>query len=76
MKRSDVRRAVRRARREIENLCRHQCAHTDDKFLACAVAGGAAFIVSGDRALQRISGYSGIEVVGLRRFVEAFPREK
>ena len=49
--------------------------HADDKFLACALAGGAKFIVSGDRALQRISGYRGIEVVSPRHFVEAFLKE-
>jgi putative PIN family toxin of toxin-antitoxin system len=50
--------------------------HADDKFLACALAGGAKFIVSGDRGLQRISGYRGIEVVSPRRFVEAFLKER
>jgi putative PIN family toxin of toxin-antitoxin system len=50
--------------------------HADDKFLACALAGGAKFIVSGDRALQRISGYRQIEIVSPRRFVEAFLREQ
>jgi predicted nucleic acid-binding protein len=50
--------------------------HADDKVLACALAGGAKFIVSGDRALQRISGYREIEVVGPRRFVEALLKEQ
>lgn len=43
----------------------------DDKFLACALASGAAYVVSGDRALRRSSGYRGIVVVGPRQFVEA-----
>lgn len=37
--------------------------HADDKFLACALAGEVKVIVSGDRALQRISGYREIKVV-------------
>jgi putative PIN family toxin of toxin-antitoxin system len=44
----------------------------DDKFLACALAGGARVIVSGDRGLQRVSGYSGIKVVTPRRFADEF----
>jgi len=44
----------------------------DDKFLACALAGGARLIVSGDRGLQRVSGYRGIKVVTPRRFAEEF----
>jgi predicted nucleic acid-binding protein len=48
----------------------------DDKFLACALAGDAKLVVSGDRALQQISGYRGIEVVSPRNFVEAFLKEE
>lgn len=40
------------------------CDDPDDvKFLACALAGGAAYVVSGDRALLRASGFRGIEVI-------------
>jgi predicted nucleic acid-binding protein len=40
------------------------CDDPDDlKFLACALAGRATFIVSGDRALIRASGFGGIEVL-------------
>ena len=46
----------------------------DDKFLACALAGGARVIVSGDRGLQRASGYRGIEVLGPRQFVQEYIR--
>jgi putative PIN family toxin of toxin-antitoxin system len=42
---------------------------SDDKFLACAVAGGVSTIVSGDRGLLRTSGYRGIRVLTPRRFV-------
>jgi putative PIN family toxin of toxin-antitoxin system len=44
----------------------------DDKFLACAVAGGASVIVSGDRGLQRVSGYRGIKVMSPRSFSREF----
>jgi uncharacterized protein len=42
----------------------------DDKFLACALACGGAVVVSGDRALLRVSGYKGIRVLSPRQFVD------
>lgn len=46
------------------------CDDPDDlKFLACALVGGASFVVTGDRALLRASGYSGLEIVTPREFV-------
>lgn len=42
----------------------------DDKFLACAIAGKAKIIVSGDKHLLDVSGYRGIEVVTPRVFIE------
>lgn len=44
----------------------------DDKFLACALAGGGKVIVSGDRHLVRVSGYQGIEVLKARAFVNQY----
>ena len=45
------------------------CSDKDDlKFLACALAGNATCVVSGDRALLRASGYEGIEVMTPRAF--------
>ena len=41
----------------------------DLKFLACALAGGADFVVTGDRALLRSSGFHGLKVVTPREFV-------
>ena len=41
----------------------------DDMFLACALAGRATTIVTGDRALLRTSGYRGIQVVTPRAFL-------
>jgi len=43
----------------------------DDKFLACAVASRTRLIVSGDKALLRVSGYKGIVVLRPRDFVNA-----
>ncbi len=49
------------------------CSDKDDlKFLACALGGGAACVVSGDRALLRASGYEGIEVMTPREFQTRF----
>ncbi len=42
----------------------------DDTFIACACAGRCEIIVSGDKALQRVSGYRGIQVMSPRQFVE------
>jgi putative PIN family toxin of toxin-antitoxin system len=42
----------------------------DDKFLACAIAAGAAAIVSGDKDLVEQSGWRGVEVLRPRRFVD------
>ena len=35
----------------------------DDKFLECAVAGGAEFVVSGDRHLLDLGSYQGIQIL-------------
>lgn len=49
------------------------CDDEDDvKFLACAISGRAACVVSGDRALLRASGHEGIEVVTPRDFLTRF----
>jgi putative PIN family toxin of toxin-antitoxin system len=44
----------------------------DDKFLTCAAAGGVDIIVSGDRALLAVSGWSGIEVLKPRTFADRY----
>jgi len=44
----------------------------DDKFFACAIAGGANLIVSGDKHLLRMSGYQGVEVVRPRQFADNY----
>ena len=44
----------------------------DDKFFACAIAGGANLIISGDKHLLKMSGYQKIEVVRPRQFVDDY----
>ena len=42
----------------------------DDKFLACAVAGGAEYVVSGDRALLATSPYQNVIVIRSRDLMD------
>jgi len=42
----------------------------DDKFIACALAGNAKVIVSGDRHLINISSHKGVTILTPRVFVE------
>jgi putative PIN family toxin of toxin-antitoxin system len=42
----------------------------DDMFIACALASGARLIVSGDKHLLDVDGYSGIEVLKPKAFVD------
>jgi putative PIN family toxin of toxin-antitoxin system len=52
-------------------LAEQVCADPDDdKFLACALASDAECVVSGDKGLQRVSGYGNIRVVAPRQFVD------
>jgi len=49
------------------------CDDPDDiMFLACAIAGQAHIVVTGDRALLRASGFQGIEVVTPREFLRRY----
>ena len=43
----------------------------DDKFIACALAGGCHVIISGDKDLLSISGFRGVKVVAPREFLES-----
>lgn len=43
----------------------------DDKFLACAVAGSAKYIVTGDKQLLKVLRYGNSEIVNPRSFVES-----
>lgn len=44
----------------------------DDKFLACALASKAQVIVSGDRALLKVSGWHGLTVLSPRAFSDEY----
>lgn len=44
----------------------------DNKFFACAIAGGVDIIISGDQHLLKRSGYQGIEVVRPRQCVDNY----
>jgi putative PIN family toxin of toxin-antitoxin system len=44
----------------------------DDKFLACALAAGISVIVSGDKRLRAVNGWSGIEIPTPRQFVDRY----
>ncbi|HEX8600943.1 MAG TPA: putative toxin-antitoxin system toxin component, PIN family [Chloroflexia bacterium] len=41
----------------------------DDKFLECAIAGGANYIVSGDKHLLRLGEYEGIRILSPAEFL-------
>ena len=47
----------------------------DDKFLACALAAQARYVVSGDRDLLAVSPYRGVTVVRPRDFIERLLQE-
>lgn len=44
----------------------------DDKFLACAIAARTPLIVSGDKHLRHVSGWSGITIVTPRQCVDRY----
>jgi uncharacterized protein len=46
----------------------------DNRILECAVAGGAAMILTGDRALLRLGSYEGISIVSLREYLSRYTK--
>jgi predicted nucleic acid-binding protein len=42
----------------------------DDKFLLCAMAAGAEYLISSDSHLLDIEAYSGIKILAVRKFME------
>ena len=48
---------------------------TDDKYLVCAVEGGADFIVSGDRHLKDLRQFQGIRIVDPAAFLKIVSQE-
>lgn len=47
----------------------------DNKFLECAIAGGAEYIVSGDSQLQNLQEYRGIRILSPAVFLTVLERE-
>ena len=47
----------------------------DDKFIECAVALNARFVISGDKAVIEISEYMGIKLVPPKTFLEEYYKE-
>jgi hypothetical protein len=43
----------------------------DNKFIECAVALNATYVVSGDKSLLSVGGYMGISIVTSRQFMDA-----
>ena len=48
---------------------------SDDKFLACTLAGGCNVIVSGDKHLLKVTGFQGVEIMKPRDFVNKYLRQ-
>lgn len=48
----------------------------DDKFLAAAIGGEAEIVISGDKHLLDISGYSGIEILRPAEFIDQYLSEQ
>jgi len=46
----------------------------DDKFLEAAIAAGAGYVVSGDKALLNLKSYHMVQVVRPSRFMELLSR--
>lgn len=41
----------------------------DDKIISCAIEGEAQFIVTGDKALQQLKEYQGINIINAEQFI-------
>jgi putative PIN family toxin of toxin-antitoxin system len=58
---------------QIPNLPEQVCEDPDDdKFIACALTTGTKTIITGDKKLLSVSGYSGIEMISPRLFVNKY----
>ena len=47
----------------------------DNRYLECAVEGDAAYLVSGDQHLLKLSSYQGIPIIKPRMFLDMLPRQ-
>ncbi|PIE51809.1 putative toxin-antitoxin system toxin component, PIN family [Candidatus Fermentibacteria bacterium] len=48
----------------------------DDKFLAAAIGGDAGIVISGDKHLLDVNGYSGIEILRSTEFIDKYLSEQ
>jgi len=48
----------------------------DEKFIRCALAGKAAYVVSGDNHLLKLKQYKGIKILTPRQFIEILEEKK
>lgn len=48
----------------------------DDKFLECAVTGGAEYVISGDPHLLRLQEYQGIQILSPREFLVVLEEQR
>jgi putative PIN family toxin of toxin-antitoxin system len=54
-----------------EHYARGACKHTaDNKYLECAVAAKADYIISGDKDLRELKEYKGIKIVNAAEYLE------
>ena len=62
---------------EARNLDEHVCEDPDDdKFIAAALESSSSIIVTGDKHLLDVSGYSGIEMIQPAVFIEKYLSEQ
>lgn len=54
----------------LSGICRDP---KDDMFIACAVEGGATYLVTGDKDLLDLKQYDGVEMVTARAFLDRLP---
>jgi predicted nucleic acid-binding protein len=52
--------------RRIMGVCRDP---NDDKYIECAIAAGAGYIISGDRDLLVLKEYGGVKIVNARDYL-------
>ena len=58
---------VMEVREKVKGICRDPA---DDKFIACAVSSGAAFIVTGDKDLMAVKSYRSVKIVSASDFLK------
>jgi len=56
-------------REDVKGICADSA---DDKFLACALAASADYLVSGDKALTELKQYKSVKIIKLSEFLKMF----